>query len=104
MLTLKKIREDLKEVRYYYARKEIFDSAIGGIGVNAVMDKVKKYNTAVQSAPPDLYDLYICLYVKNNTQEGLAMDLGYTPEYIQMRNKKLLLFLQSYLKDEEDSQ
>ena len=34
MLPLNKIREDLKEIRYYYARKEIFDAAIGGIGPN----------------------------------------------------------------------
>ena len=47
MLPLNKIREDLKEIRYYYARKEIFDSAIGGIGLNKVFDTVKKYNTAV---------------------------------------------------------
>ncbi len=104
MIPLNKIREDLKEIRYYYARKEIFDSAIGGIGLNAVLDKVKKYNAAVQNAPPRLYDLYICLYIKNNTQEGLSIELGYTPEYIQMQHKKLLLFLQSYFKDGEVSQ
>ncbi len=102
MLPLNKIREDLKEIRYYYARKEIFDSAIGGIGLNKVFDTVKKYNTAVQNAPPRLYDLYICLYVKNYTQESLSIELGYTPEYIQMQHKKLLLFLQSYFKNEAD--
>jgi hypothetical protein len=32
MLTLTKIREDLKEIRYYYARKEIFDKAFKDIG------------------------------------------------------------------------
>ena len=102
MLPLNKIREDLKEIRYYYARKEIFDAAIGGIGLNKVFDTVKKYNTAVQNAPARLYDLYICLYVKNYTQEGLSIELGYTPEYIQMQHKKLLLFLQSYFKSEDE--
>ena len=80
MLALSKIREDLKEIRYYYARKEIFDSAIGGIGLNEVLNKVKTYNTAVRYAPPRLYDLYVCLYTKNYTQEGLSIELGY-PQY-----------------------
>ena len=31
MLPLDKIRADLKEIRYYYERKEVFDSAIGTI-------------------------------------------------------------------------
>ena len=103
MLPLNKIREDLMEIRYYYARKEIFDTAIGGTGFNQVMDTVKKYNTAVQSAPPRLYDLYVCLYVRNFTQAGLSAELGYTAEYIQMLHKKLLIFLQSYFKREEES-
>lgn len=99
MLSFEKIRADLKEVRYYYERKEIFDSAIGGIGLNAVLEKVKRYNQAVQSAPPRLYDLYISLYIKNFTQEGLSIELGYTPEHIRRLNKKLLLFLQTQLSE-----
>ena len=96
MLPLNKIREDLKEIRYYYARKEIFDAAFGVVGNNRILDTVKKYNKAVQNAPLRLYQLYLYLYVKNHTQESLASELGYTPEYIQMQHKKLLLFLQSY--------
>jgi hypothetical protein len=97
MLTLANIREDLKEIRYYYSRKELFDSAFKQVASNAVLEKVRKYNAAVNIAPPRLYDLYISLYIKNFTQESLAADLGYTTEYIQTRNKKLLLFLQSNL-------
>ena len=95
MLPLDKIRADLKEIRYYYERKEVFESAIGGIGLNEVLNKVKRYNLAVQSAPPRLYDLYISLYIKNYTQEGLSIELGYTPEHIRRLNKRLLLFLQT---------
>lgn len=95
MMTLENIRADLKDVRYYYARKEIFDSAIGGLGLNDVVKKVEKYNLAIQSAPPRLYELYIFLYIKNYTQEALANKLGYEPEHIRRLNKKLLLFLQT---------
>ena len=50
MMTLENIRADLKDVRYYYARKEIFDSAIGGLGLNDVVKKVEKYAISVISA------------------------------------------------------
>lgn len=95
MLTLKKIREDLREVRYYYSRQDLFEDAFKKIVSNAVLEKVERYNEAVKTAPPRLYDLYLNLYVKNYTQEGLSIEQNYTPEYIQMLNKKLLLFLQS---------
>ena len=94
MKELKEIRKDLKEIRYYYSRKDIFDKAIGGEGVNAVIAKASKYNELMQIAPPRLYDIYVSLYVRNYTQEGLSVELGYTPEYVQLQHKKLLLYIQ----------
>lgn len=100
MLTLAEIREDLKAVRYYYSRQNALDKAFAKVGSNAVLEIASKYNRAVKSAPPRLYDLYTSLYVRNYTQEGLSIELNYTPEYIQMLNKKLLLFLQSQIGEE----
>lgn len=101
MLTLATIRNDLKDIRYYYARKKMFDEAFECTGVNEIVSKVKKYNDAVISASPKLYDLYVSLYIKNHTQESLSDELCYTAEYIQMLNKKLLKFLQNKLSNEE---
>lgn len=95
MLMLKQIREDLREIRYYYSRKALFDEALKLITANAVLEKARRYSEAVKTAPPWLFDLYISLYIKNYTQEGLSIELNFTPEYIQMQHKKLLLFLQS---------
>ena len=97
MLSLTVIREDLKDIRYYYMRKEVFDSASSKTGVNIVISKVSKYNNAIQKASPKLYDLYVSLYIDCHTQESLSDKLGYTPEYVQMLNKKLIKFLQSEL-------
>ena len=99
MLPLSKIRADLKEIRYYYERKEVFDSAIGGACFNDVLNKVRRYSHAVQSAPPRLYDLYIILYVKCRTQEVAAKELGYECEHIRRLNKQLLLFLQTKIEE-----
>lgn len=52
MLSLAELRQDLKEIRYYYEHKELFDTAIGGVGLNDMLMKVERYNLAVQSAPP----------------------------------------------------
>ncbi len=97
MLQLDKLRSDLKEIRYYYSRKALFDESSQCVAPNAVLEKVRKYNAAVRTAKPILYDLYISLYVKGYTQEGLSVELSYTPEYIQMLHKQLLLFLQAKL-------
>lgn len=102
MITLTIIREDLKDIRYYYGRKEMFDEAYKCTGKkNAIIEKVELYNNAMSKASPKLFDLYYSLYVKNYTQESLSNELGYTPEYIQMLNKQLLKFLQASIVKEK---
>lgn len=54
----------------------------------------------MQSAPTRLYDIYVGLYARNLTQEALSVELCYTPEYIQILNKRLLLYLQKTLSEE----
>lgn len=99
MKTLTEIREDLKEIRYYYSRKKMFDEASRLVGASSVMEKVNRYSAAVQGAEPRLYDMYINLYVKGFTQEGLAAEMNYSPDYIHLLNKRLVLFLQKTITD-----
>ena len=98
-MTLKQIREDLRAIRYYYTRKEYFDAVTQIVGTNSILEKAKMYNEAVKTAPPKLFDLYTGLYIRGNTQEAFSVELGYTPEYVQMQHKKLLLFLQTKLNE-----
>ena len=56
-MNLEEIREDLKEVRYYYTRKQAFDEAGRAVGVSKVVEKVRRYNEMVRSASPLLYDI-----------------------------------------------
>ncbi len=99
MMTLEAIRTDLNEVRYYYTRKKVIDEAIETVGTNTILEKVKRYNNAMRVAQPQLYDLYVCLYTRNYTQEGVSLEWNYTPQYIQKLNKKLLLYLQKQLQE-----
>lgn len=97
MKTLSTIREDLKEIRYYYMRKDDLDKSFSKTGENIITKKVRYYNDAIKYAPPKLYDLYSSLYINCHTQESLSEKLGFTPEYVQMLNKKLLKYLQEKL-------
>ncbi len=98
-MTKKQIMADLKEIRYYYSRKETFDEVENELGANAIVDKVKKYNAVMKSAPIKIYDVYIELYMRNNTQESLADKWGYSTQYIKMLNARLYQFLEQNLSD-----
>ena len=67
MLELSEIREDLKEIRYYYAHKDIFEKASKQIGEHSCIAKIVKYNDVIRFAPARLYELYVSLYLENNT-------------------------------------
>lgn len=71
-ISKERIREDLKNIRYYFARKSTFDSAVTIMGENSIVDLVEMYRKAIQSAPPKLFDLYVSLYTENNTQYSLT--------------------------------
>ncbi len=93
MKTMQTIREDLREIRYYYAKQKMFDNASKTIVTCSVAEKVSRYNQVVKYAPARLFDLYISLYVQNNTQEALAFDWNFSTAYIKQLNKKLCEFL-----------
>ena len=99
MVPLDKIRSDLKEIRYYYSRKAMFDECKNIVIGSSIMEKVRRYHEAVKAAPPPPHDMDLMLDAKGYTQEAVSAELNYTPVYIQMLNKQLLLFLQSKLTD-----
>lgn len=97
MLTINQVREDLKEIRYYYSMQDLFDSAANTIKPLALLNKVERYNAVIKTAPARLYILYIELYVKNTTQRELAYAWGYERVYITELNKRLIKYLQKTL-------
>ena len=92
-MTTKEVREDLKDIRYYLSRKKIFDESKDNIGANRVICKMDLYNELMRDAVPQLYDLYVSLYINNLTQEILAEKLNYSLVYISKLNSKLVKFL-----------
>ena len=96
MISPEKVRRDLKDIRYYYARKAILDSVKGDVGINKVRGMVDRYNKIIMNAPLYLFDLYVCLYVKGYTQDKMAVELNVSSQYVHSQNKKLVEFLQSH--------
>ena len=83
MMTTEEIRAELQDVRYYYSRKAMFDRAEACVAKNAAVALAEKYGNAVRDAPPRLYDIYVTLYVENNTQASAAEKWGYSEGYIR---------------------
>ena len=73
MITVKEIRDDLKDIKYYYSRKEKIDKASESVGANEIYKKVEKYNKAICKAPLRMYDLYVGLYQENNENEDVTI-------------------------------
>lgn len=49
---VEQIKNDLKDIQYYYANKEAFDIGAKEIGSNYVINLAEKYNKVIRNAPP----------------------------------------------------
>ena len=94
MKSLKEIYADLREIRYYYSKREVFEN---GPVQSSLIEKVERYNQAMRDAPARLYDLYISLYIQNNSQAALSYDWNFSPDYIKRLNRLLCEYLQKNL-------
>ena len=103
-MTIQDIKDELQEVKYYYGHKAMFDRAMATVSKNTVLEKVRRYNALMQSAPAQLYGLYIALYAENNTQLAVALDWGLSEGYIKNLNRKLREYLLKKINEKEDKQ
>lgn len=99
-MTLNEIRQQLKTLRLYYMHKAKFDAVFETLP-HKVADLVDEYAAMIAEAPLDLYMIYCKLYVEGMTQEATAEELKYCPEYIRQKNKRLVLFFQKKLNEQE---
>ncbi len=97
MKNLQEIRAELKMIREYHLA---FKSAEKGAEI-LVPDDIKRlmdnYSRAVKSAPKTIQRAYRGLYERGLTQKALSAEWGVTEKYVQILNKRLLLYLQNFL-------
>lgn len=86
MISTKQINQELRDIRYYYSKQKELDRPTQFIGKTAISKLVEKYNDIIKDAPVKLYDVYIQLYVNNNTQVALA----YLMKYIEKSGEKIV--------------
>lgn len=91
-MTTEQIRRELQDIRYYYSHKAMFDRASDCVAKSTAVGLAEKYNAAIGSVPPRLYDLYISLYIWNNTQALLAEKWGYSEGHVRNLNRQLYAF------------
>lgn len=96
MITEKEIKNDLKDIKFYYENYEVFCNATDLVGANKVVKTAEKYNEAMTYAPPRLYKLYLYLYCRRSSLKSVAYDLNYSVIYIEKLNKQLLNYLYKY--------
>ena len=101
MKTLQDIRNDLKEIRYYYTHQSNFKDAISQIGENQAVKTIKIYKDIIVSAPSRYYDIYCSLYVDGYSQQTLSDKRCYSREYIRLLNKGLLEYLYKEINKKE---
>ena len=100
MTIREQIKSELIEVRYYYARAEIFERAFDSIGKCGILEKVAKYNEAICKAPIMIFEIYDMLFVHYRTHEEAAEILGYSPNYIYKACVKLYDYFEKYFSKE----
>ena len=99
-MTMATMKEELKQVRYYYANRDHFDKMEKEIDLSPIKSIVKKYNSAMVGADPRLLDVYHGLYIEGYSQLKLAIEWNFTPEYIRMMNRQLNAYLIKKLNQE----
>lgn len=96
-MTVAQVKKELKEVRYYYKMKHVFDRNSKEIYPRNIMWLIKKYVTAMEEiTDTKMYIIFTELYVNDTTQTDLADAWGVTRDYIKQMNKELTDFFVNY--------
>ena len=97
MKTLQELRDELKMIREYYFA---LSSAANGAEIlvpNDIARLMESYSRMVKGAQKPVWRAYRGMYERGCTQKALAAEWGVTEKYVQILNKRLLLFLQNFL-------
>ena len=93
MKTKAQVKEELRQLKYYFLRKDAFAYSTEHIIKNQIVDLAEQYNELVVDAPADLYDAYIMLYTSGYSQMEMAEEIEASPEYVSRLNTRLITFL-----------
>lgn len=96
MKTLQEIRDELKMIREYHFALSSAGNDAEILVPNDIARLMESYFRAVKSAAKPVQRAYRGLYENGYTQKALAAEWGVTEKYVQILNKRLLLYLQKH--------
>lgn len=94
-MTAADIRNDLREIKYYYSRKENIDQSANETGKSQIYALVDKYNRAICEAQCRLYDMYVAIYMNNLSVTEFADSVSYAPNYVFKLHQQLIKFFEN---------
>lgn len=97
MKSIEEIRKDLRNIQVYYRSKALFDDFAKNIGKYTFYDTIALYEKYIENAPKRLQDVYNGLYKQAKAQKVVALEWKVTEKYIQILNKRLILYFQGVL-------
>lgn len=95
------IRQDLKKIKEYFHYYEMIKRAVRDNTVIQMEQLVKKYIQIIKNAPKRLSDVFYGLYVGDKTQKKLSQEWNVTEKYIQILNKRLIVWLEQAITQEQ---
>lgn len=95
MKDLQEIREELKIIREYNFALHSAEKGAQVLIPHEIKIRMEQYALAIKGAPKPVQRAYNGLYEKGCTQRALAAEWGVTEKYVQILNKRLLLYFQN---------
>lgn len=99
-MTIEQVRNDLHDIRFYYANKKLFEEIKKNLPPNEIEGKAIKYSLLISEASPKLYLLYSALYVLGKTQVDIANEWCMSIGSIKNLSVKLNEFLHERINKE----
>lgn len=105
MINMETIRHNLKEVKCYYSMQHLFVSKgrTQLLPPDYLVKRVTEYEKIMQAAPLRLRLAYDNLYRLHKTQKEYALDCGVSEKYIQILNKRIIVFIFNFYNKEQQN-
>ncbi len=103
MKTIETIKKELKELKYYYAMSVLYANKkhVRLLPPESLIKMVKDYDRRISHAPIRLRLAYDNLYHLGKRQKDYAQECGVTDKYIQILNKRIVVFFYNSFNKEQ---
>ena len=92
-ITVEEVKQDLKDIKHFYAHEELFKKALQSENVKMLVMKVTIYKEIMVSAPFELFMIYFGLYVYRQKQKELAEYLEISERTVRRKREQLYQYL-----------